>query len=76
MTARHVHALVDDTVYRELAYTGLSRGKTSNHLYVLTEPELDHQLAPLQRGLARTGTEQLATDTKPRRRIATRELGL
>lgn len=80
MTARHVHALVDDTAYRELAYTGLSRGKTSNHLYVLSdtapEHQLDHQLAPLQRGLARTGAEQLATDTKPRRRIANRELGL
>lgn len=76
MTARHVHALVDDTVYRELAYTGLSRGKSSNHLYVLTDTGLDQQLAPLERGLARTGAEQLATDTKPRRRIATRELEL
>jgi conjugative relaxase-like TrwC/TraI family protein len=76
MTARHVHALVDDTVYRELAYTGLSRGKTSNHLYVLPDTELDHQLAPLERGLARTGAEQLATDTKPRRRVAARELEL
>jgi conjugative relaxase-like TrwC/TraI family protein len=76
MTARHVHALVDDTVYRELAYTGLSRGKTSNHLYVLPDTEPDHQLAPLERGLARTGAEQLATDTQPRRRIATRELEL
>ena len=49
-------------------------------LYVLSDAELDHQLepelAPLQRGLARTGAEQLATDTKPRRRIATRELEL
>ena len=63
-------------MYRELAYTGLSRGKTSNHLYVLSDAELDHELAPLQRGLARTGAEQLATDTKPQRRIATRELEL
>jgi conjugative relaxase-like TrwC/TraI family protein len=76
MTARHVHALVDDTVYRELAYTGLSRGKASNHLYVIPDTEPDRELAPLERGLARTGAEQLATDTKPRRQIAVRELEL
>jgi conjugative relaxase-like TrwC/TraI family protein len=67
MTAGHVHALVDDTVYRELAYTGLSRGKTSNHLYVMPDSELGSQLASIERGLTRIGAEELAVDTPPRR---------
>jgi ATP-dependent exoDNAse (exonuclease V) alpha subunit len=39
LTVDHAFVIADQTLNRELAYTALSRGRISNHLYLAREPE-------------------------------------
>lgn len=44
MTVDIARVLVDDSMAREQVYTGITRGRSSNHLYVVTEELLDVSL--------------------------------
>ena len=68
--------LVDDQSYREAAYTGLSRGRVANRVYVVCDegdalethfPRRDRpdELATLRRAVQRSAAQELAT-AKPR----------
>jgi ATP-dependent exoDNAse (exonuclease V) alpha subunit len=37
LTVDHCHVLADETTSREHAYTALSRGRQTNHLYIVTD---------------------------------------
>ena len=74
MTVDTAHVLVDKTMCRESLYVAMSRGRTGNHAYVVTDEMLDvdlhHQPAPrldaigvLTGVLAREGSERSATET-------------
>ncbi|MGH9154506.1 MAG: hypothetical protein ACRD1K_01310 [Acidimicrobiales bacterium] len=68
--------LVDDQSYREAAYTGLSRGRITNRVFVVTDEhesldvprphEARDDLAILRDAVTRSSAQQLAT---PRRRV-------
>jgi len=73
MTTGRAFVLGSEELYREWGYVALSRGRTSNHLY-LTAPSDDRdEIAPaeppgdrltaLTRALQRSRAQQLATDT-------------
>lgn len=49
--------LVDDQTYREAAYTGLSRGRVANRVYVVT----DDTDAIESHGIPRETSDELAT---------------
>ncbi len=64
--------LVDDQSYREAAYTGLSRGRVANRVYVVSEEadglemhaprrERPDELATLRRAAQRSVAQELAT---------------
>lgn len=68
--------LADDASYREAIYTGLSRGRVANHIYVVSDdveafeahaprPEALDGLAVLRRAVKRSAAQELATP--PRR---------
>ena len=74
MTVDTAHVLVDASMSRESLYVAMSRGRTGNHAYVVTDEMLDvdlhHQPAPrldaagvLMGVLAREGSERSATET-------------
>ena len=74
MTVDTAHVLVDASMCRESLYVAMSRGRTGNHAYVVTDEMLDvdlhHQPAPrldavgvLTGVLAREGSERSATET-------------
>ena len=74
MTVDTAHVLVDKSMCRESLYVAMSRGRTGNHAYVVTDEMLDvdlhHQPAPrldaigvLTEVLAREGSERSATET-------------
>ncbi len=76
MTTGRAFVLGSEELYREWGYVALSRGRTSNHLY-LTAPTNDRdEIAPaeppndrlttLTRALQRSRAQQLATDTTSR----------
>lgn len=73
--------LIDDQSYREAAYTGLSRGRLANRVYVITDdtnaieahgvrPEAADELATLRHAIRRSGAQELASRT-----VAGRSLG-
>ncbi len=73
MTTGRAFVLGSEELYREWGYVALSRGRTSNHLY-LTAPTHDrdeiapaepttNRLTALTRALQRSRAQQLATDT-------------
>lgn len=64
--------LIDDQSYREAAYTGLSRGRAANRVYVVTDdthaieahgvrPEPPDELATLREAIGRSAAQQLAS---------------
>jgi conjugative relaxase-like TrwC/TraI family protein len=68
--------LADHGLSRELAYTALSRGRTTNHLYLTEQPEPAHaEYAPVEPArdplqrlatmLATSGAQQLASELDP-----------
>lgn len=72
MTSDTAHILVPDTMSRQQLYTGITRGRHSNHLYVVTHHHVadQHQETPPARTarevftgvLDRSGTETSATE--------------
>ncbi len=69
--------LVDDQSYREAAYTGLSRGRMANRVYVVSDDaeaaevhvparEVADELATLHEAVKRSGAQQMATSTRGR----------
>lgn len=63
--------LVDDQSYREAAYTGLSRGRVANRVYVISDdadaieahgiqPGIPHELATLREAVHRSAAQDLA----------------
>jgi len=74
MTVEAGHVLVDKTMSREAFYVAMSRGRTSNRAYVVTDEAIDVDLhippgppldpvAVLRGVLAREGSERSATET-------------
>lgn len=64
--------LVDDQSYREAAYTGLSRGRVANRVYVVSDDvgalemhvrprDRADELATLRRAVQRSAAQELAT---------------
>lgn len=64
--------LVDDQSYREAAYTGLSRGRIANRVYVVT----DDTHAIEAHGIQHQAPDQLATLRDAVRRSAAQELAI
>ena len=62
--------LVDDRSYREAAYTGLSRGRAANRVYVVSD-DLD---AIEAHGVPRERTDELVTLREARARSAAQEM--
>ncbi len=69
--------LVDDQSYREAAYTGLSRGRVANRVYVVSDEadamksharrrDRSDELATLRQAVQRSAAQELATP-KPER---------
>lgn len=69
--------LVDDQSYREAAYTGLSRGRVANRVYVVSDeadaqeihaPSRDRpdELATLRQAVRRSAAQELATPKQGR----------
>ena len=76
LTADSAFLLADTGLSKELAYTALSRGRTTNHLYLTEHPEPPHAeyapvepardpLARLTTMLATSGAQQLASELDP-----------
>ena len=68
MTCDAAYFLGDDGLFNELAYTGLSRGRHTNHLYTVASRDEDHRLladphAGIRRSLAATRAKTAAIDT-------------
>ncbi len=71
ITCDTAHVLGDESLYREAAYTALSRGRQANHLYVAPAAEIDDSHLPegpyeggldaLTRALARSREQRLAS---------------
>ena len=73
LTTQHAFLLGDDRIYRELGYVGLSRGRATNNLYVVSaEPECEEldmresepvdPTVELIKGLKRSRAKTLAID--------------
>ncbi len=62
--------LIDDQSYREAAYTGLSRGRLANRVYVVS----DDAEAIEAHGLSRQSTDPLRTLTEAVRRSASQQM--
>ncbi len=68
MTCDVAYFLGDDSLYNELAYTGLSRGRHTNHLYTVAARDEHHRLLTdphthLRRTLAASRAKTAAIDT-------------
>ena len=76
-TSDYSYLLATDTLYRELGYTALSRGRVQNRLWTVTDTEPEHELeeahapqpkeqrgpiAELLRAMERSTAQQLAID--------------
>jgi len=81
LTTERVHAVIGTDAYRELAYTALSRGRTTNQLYVTLDPYDDRRravadpLVELNAALALSRQQHSATQHRGRR-LEGRELSL
>jgi ATP-dependent exoDNAse (exonuclease V) alpha subunit len=79
LTAERVFALIGNDAYRELAYTALSRGRTTNRLYIARDAEgIDAStIADLTTSLQLSRAQHLATQhASPRGPQRSLELGL
>jgi ATP-dependent exoDNAse (exonuclease V) alpha subunit len=82
LTTERVFAIIGDEGYQELAYTALSRGRTSNRLYITRttdewERTVEEPLVALQNTLALSRQQSLASSHDPPRAPARQlELGL
>jgi hypothetical protein len=76
LTADSALLLADAGLSKELAYTALSRGRTTNHLYLTEQPDPPHaEYAPVEPArdplerltsmLATSGAQQLASELDP-----------
>ncbi len=75
MTTREAFVLADDTLDRERAYTGMSRGTHSNRLYISSAPDAraeephvpepaNDAVEPARRSLARSLAKSMAIDQR------------
>jgi ATP-dependent exoDNAse (exonuclease V) alpha subunit len=64
LTTENVYALIGDDAYRELAYTALSRGRTTNRIYA-TLPNGSEHRTDLDDALRTSRVQRLASDHRP-----------